>query len=186
MNSKKSKIAIGIAAFLGLTLLLASNQCDTKLYEKQKKFTSSSEVLEQLNNKVLRDDNFRRRKIGDNGELPDVLECFSQRKRLTDTDVHYDKIEIEQIIYLTEDEQNSIINRYEKSRLNYSKVKPISKTEVVIIKFKPYYVYYSDYGEKFYRPDNEVLYMNLVFVDEGEGMVIDYISQSKAQDSIEG
>ncbi|HCW54552.1 MAG TPA: hypothetical protein DG753_12640, partial [Clostridium sp.] len=184
---KKSKIAIGIAAFLGLTLLLASNQCDTKLYEKQKRFTSSSEVLEQLNNKVLRDDNnFRRRKIGYNGESSDVLECFSQRKRLTDTDLHYDKIEIEQIIDLTESQQKIIVDNYEKRKLNYSKAKPTSKVEAVRLKFKPYYFEYSDDGEKIFIPCDKLNYMNLIFIDEGEGMVIDYIQEAEEQDSIEG
>lgn len=183
---KKSKIAIGIAAFLGLTLLFASNQCDTKLYEKQRRFTSSSEVLEQLNNKVLREDNFRGRKIGDNGELSDTLECFSQRKRLTYTDLNYDKIQIEKIIDLTESEQKAIVDNYEERKLNYSKAKPTPKVEAVRLKFKPYYIDYSDDGEKTFTLGDKFNYINLVFIDEGEGMVIDYIQESEEQDSIEG
>lgn len=180
---KKSKIAIAAGAFLALTLILGMQQKDTKMYEKQKNFSSSSEILEQLNNKPLRALNIEKGRVE---ETYDTLECFSQRKRLTDTDLNYSKIEIKENIKLTDEQQQSIINQYNKLRLSYSKRKPVSKTEAVRIKIQPYYTGYSEEGQEVYEPQDQLVYMNLVFVDEGEGMVIDYISESSEQDSIEG
>lgn len=180
---KKSKIVIAAGAFLALTLILGMQQKDTKMYEKQKNFSSSSEILEQLNNKPLRALNIEKGRVE---ETYDTLECFSQRKRLTDSDLNYSKIEIKENIKLTDEQQQSIINQYNKLRLSYSKRKPVSKTEAVRIKIQPYYTGYSEEGQEVYEPQDQLVYMNLVFVDEGEGMVIDYISESSEQDSIEG
>ena len=180
---KKSKMAIAAGVFLALTLILGMQQKDTKMYEKQKNFSSSSEILEQLNNKPLRALNIENGRIE---ETSDILECFSQRKRIADTDLHYDKIEIKEVIKLTDEQQKAIINDYTKLREKFSKRKPISKTEAVRIKIKPYYMEYADDGEEKYTQMEGLVYMNLVLVDEGEGMVIDYISESREQDVIEG
>ncbi|MBQ3422253.1 MAG: hypothetical protein IJH34_11440 [Romboutsia sp.] len=184
---KKSKIAIALGAFIGITLILAGNQCNTKLYEKQKTFTSSSEILEQLNNKELRDYNKRKtREVGNCGETKDLLESVSERMRLTNSYFNYDKIEIEEVVDLTENQKKEIIDAYEKLKLSYTKAKPVSKVEAVRVKLKTYYTDYSDDGEKIFRPNDWISYNDLVFIDEGEGMVIDYISESKERDSIEG
>lgn len=182
---KKSKIAIAVGAFIGLTLLLASNQCDNKLYEKQKNFSSSSEILEELNDNILRDYNEISDGVVIRNCTPELLECFSERARLTNIDLHAEKIEIKEIINLTEEQKKLIIDDYENLREAYSKAKPISKVEAVRVKYQPYYTSYYD-EEKALEPDDRLEYMNLVFVDEGEGMVIDYIRVSKEQDSIEG
>lgn len=182
VNMKKSKIVLAAGAFVALTLFLGFKQEDTKMYEKQRNFSSSSEILEVLNSKPLRtyDDK------GSKEQMNEALECFSQRKRIADTDLHYDKIEIKEVIKLTDEQQKAIINDYTKLREKFSKRKPISKTEAVRIKIKPYYMEYADDGEEKYTQMEGLVYMNLVLVDEGEGMVIDYISESREQDVIEG
>ena len=51
---KKSKIVIAAGAFIALTLFLGIQKDDTKMYEKQKMFSSSTEILEHLNDKTIR------------------------------------------------------------------------------------------------------------------------------------
>lgn len=180
---KKSKLIIAAGAFLALTLVLGMNQEDTKMYEKKKNFSSSSEILEELNEKPIRSINT---KTGSYEETDDVLECFSQRKRLTETDLHYSMMEIKEIIQLSEKQENTMVDAYNKLRENYSKRRPVSKTEAVRIKVQPYYIDYSEDGQDEYTPKDSMRYLNLVLVDEGEGMVIDYISESDELNSIEG
>jgi len=170
---KISKIVIAVGFFIVLTLVLGFRQEDIKLYEKQKNFSCSSEVLQQLNNKeIIRMDN------GD-FEENDVFECFSQKRRLTDLGIYYDKINIEEIVQLTDNQQKDIIDEYNILRKNYSERKTISKTEAVRIKVQPYFSKFDEYGQKEYIPDNEFVYLDMVLVDEGEGMVIDYINSNK-------
>lgn len=180
---KKSKIVIAAGAFIALTLFLGIQKDDTKMYEKQKMFSSSTEILEQLNDKTIRTYNIA------NGKYevsPDILECFSQRKRLTSIDLNGNEIEINSVIELTDDQQKAIIDEYNKLKQSYSKRKPVSKTEAVRIKVQPYYRHYSEDGEETVEPRDHLIYMNLVLIDEGEGMVIDYISETDEQDVIEG
>lgn len=180
---KKSKMMIVAGAFLALTLVLGMQQEDNKMYEKKRSFSSSSEILEELNNKSLRAYDT---KSGRNKEKDEVLECFSQRKRLTDTDLNYSKMEIKEIVQLSEKQENTIVDRYNSLRKNYTKANPVSKTEAVRIKVQPYYMEYSGDGQEKYIQRDDLVYMNLIFVDEGEGMVIDYIKESDQIDSIEG
>lgn len=180
---KKSKIAVAAGAFVALTLILGMQQKNTKMYEKQKNFSSSSEVLEQLDNKVIREYNPQN---GNYEASSDVLECFSQRQRLTGIRWYGIKNEIKNIIVLTDDQQKAIIDEYDKLKQSYSKRKPVSKTEAVRIKVQSYYTNYSEEGEETLKPSDHLRYMNLVLIDEGEGMVIDYISETDEQDAIEG
>lgn len=165
---KKSTIIISICAFILLTAFLGMS--DEKMYTKQKHFRTVDEVLQQLNDKPLVT-------IDENGEVSktnDFKECFSERKRLTDFEFYFAKIEIEKVCSLSESDKNSMLSEYEKLRLNFTKRRPVSIEESVSIIVNAYNYNSITQGNIEYEKPQK-LKINLVLVDEGEGLVIDYI-----------
>lgn len=168
---KKSTIIIAIGIFILLTAFLGMS--DEKMYTKQKHFQTVDEVLQQLKDKPLLT-------IDENGkvsEINDFKECFSQRKRLSDFQFNFAKIEIEKVNPLNEDDKKNMLNEYEKRRLNFSKRRPITMEEPVSLIVNAYY-YRSMTLRNIEYEKPQKLKLNLVLVDEGEGFVIDYILDS--------
>jgi hypothetical protein len=169
---KKSTIIIVLGIFIVVTTLLGINT--EKMYQKEKHFDTTSEVLQQLDNKPLKAIDEKGRFSETNG----LKECFSERKRLTNTLFNYGKIEIENVEELNENEKKSILKEYDTFRNNFSKRRVITKEEPVRLNVN---VYYSYVRQGMIKHDNShKLKLDLVFVDEGEGLVIDYIMENKS------
>ncbi|AWK52267.1 hypothetical protein DIC82_15235 [Clostridium beijerinckii] len=167
---KKSTIIITLGLFIVVTALLGIN--NEKMYQKEKKFETISQVIQQLDNKTLK-------AIDEKGrftETKDLKECFSERKRLTESHFDYGKIEIEKVEELDENQKQSILKDYNELRNNFSKRRAITKEEVVRLDAKLYYANINQ-GKIIYSDPNKRK-IDLVIIDEGEGLVIDYIMEN--------
>lgn len=166
---KKSTVIISLGFFIVVTAFLGMNT--GKMYQKQKHFETTSEVLQQVEGKQLRtiDEN------GISSETNDVKECYSERKRLTNSQFDYGKIEIEKVEELSESQKQYILNDYDRLRNEFTKRRVITKEEPVRLDATVYDAY-TYQGKIIYREPRK-LKIDLVLVDEGEGLVVDYIMQ---------
>ena len=165
---KKSIIAVVIGGFVVVTTLLCMNS-DEKMYQKEKHFDTVSDVITQLDtNKIIELDSY-----GREHETNDFKECLSKRKRLTYSQVNFQKMKIEKIEELDEQKNKSLLEDYNKLQERLSMpYKPI-KTEPVRLDVKGISSYKDENGNAI---ENDFI-IDLVMVDEGEGMVIDYYVQ---------
>lgn len=166
---KKSTIVVVLGFFIVITALLGMN--NEKMYQKQKHFESVNEVLQQLNNKPLKTFNEK----GIFTESNDLKECFSERKRLTDLKFDYGKMEITKVEELDDNEKQEILKEYNTRRNEFSKRRGITKEEPIRIDVEVWHSY-AEQGKSIYR-NHRNLKLDLVFIDEGEGLVIDYIME---------
>jgi len=167
---KKSNIIIVLGIFVVVTVFLGIN--NEKMYQKQKHFETINEVLEQLKNKPLTAFNEK----GYISETNELKECLSERKRLTYSSFDYQKVEIQKLEELSEKKKQSILQEYEEFRNKFSKRRVITKEEPVRLNVTVYNSYIQDGTIKYNEPQN--IKLDLVLIDEGEGLVIDYIRQS--------
>lgn len=170
---KKSTIIIIFGIFIVVTALLCTNT--NKMYQKQKNFETTSEILEQLETKTLMAFN----ENGGISETNDLKECFSERKRLTYSHFNFAKIEIENIEELDKNQRESLLEEYNTFRREFSKRRPITKEEPVRVGVKGYNTYMEQGKLRYSEPREFVI--DLVLVDEGEGLVIDYIVEKHSE-----
>lgn len=168
---KKLTIAAGIGAFIVVTTFLCINT-NGKMYEKQKHFKTANEILDQLdNNSILAVD-----EKGSMSETNQFKECLSKRKRLTYSDFHFRSLKIEKVDELNEKQKESILNNYTQLQNNLSMKPKISRIEPVRLEAKINHSY-DDPGDK-----QKSMQVDLVLIDEGEGLVIDYITQRETNE----
>lgn len=170
---KKSTIIIVLGIFIVVTALLGTNT--NKMYQKQKNFETTTEILEQLSTKTLIafDEN------GGISETNDLKECLSERKRLTYSCFNFAKIEVKKIEELDENQKESILKEYDTFRREFSKRRPITKEEPLRVDVKAYNTYMEQGKLRYGEPQELVI--DLVLVDEGEGLVIDYIVEKHSE-----
>lgn len=168
---KKSTIIIAIGIFIIVTVFLGMT--DKKMYQKQKHFETADEVIQQLKDNPLMIIDEK----GNFSETDELKECLSERKRLTYSHFNYGKIDIEKVDNLNETEKKGILQEYEKLRSNFSKRRPITNEEPIRLTIYPYYPA-TVQGTIKYEKSTDKLNLDLVLVDEGEGLVIDYIIES--------
>lgn len=159
---KKSKIVVGVGIFIIITSLLCISP-SKGIYEKQIQFNDSNEILNQLeNNKLTVIDENRNFVISNQ-----FSECLSLRKRIAGSAITYESIKNIEKQELTEEEELAIKNEYidnAKTLVNY---KVPHNMDVIRVKADTKY----DLGDT----ENKMA-IDMVMVDEGEGMVIDYIT----------
>ncbi|EKQ56399.1 MULTISPECIES: hypothetical protein [unclassified Clostridium] len=166
---KKSSIVIIIGLLIVVTILLGTN--NNKMYQKQVRFNTSDEVIEQLKTKTLI-------AVDENGSLSetnDLKECLSKRKRLTYSDFNFEKIDIEKIENLNEKQKAAILDNYNSLRNEFTKRSEITKEEPIRLDINAYSSYYQN--NKKILSDPQKMKLDLVLIDEGEGLVIDYIME---------
>lgn len=168
---KKSTIIIALGFFIVITAFLGMN--NEKMYQKQKRFETSSEVFQQIDNKSLKVIDEK----GDCIEINDLRECLSERKRLTESKFEYGKIEIETVEELGEKQKRSILKEYEQFRGEFSKRRAITKEEPIRLNATVYNNYYEMNGTVEYGNPQKIK-LDFVLIDEGEGLVIDYIMEN--------
>lgn len=165
---KKSTILVGVGIFIVLTSLLCINS-DGKMYQKQKQFQTSTEVLEQLENNPI----LARNEKGNITETDQFKECLSRRKRLTESQFNFSNISIEKVEELSDKEKEALIEDYNELQMNVSKKHEVKNIEPIRLHATINYPSYNsnDQGK------GEECKIDLILVDEGEGLVIDYIVQ---------
>lgn len=168
---KKSTIVVALGFFIVITAFLGMS--DEKVYQKQKHFETVNEVLQQLDNKPL--NSYDERYMYN--ETNELKECISERKRLTDSRFNYGKIEILNVEELSDDDKQGLLKEYNTFRNEFSKRREITKEEPVRVDVKAWHSHIEQ-GKKVYDNPRK-LQLDLVLVDEGEGLVIDYIMERK-------
>lgn len=168
---KKSTIIVILGFFIVITGVLSMN--DEKVYKKQKHFETVNEVLQQLDNTPL---NSYDEKFSLN-ETNELKECISERKRLTDSKLDYGKIEILNVEELKDEDKQGLLKDYNTLRNQYSKRREITKEEPVRINANAWYSH-TENGRRVYSEPRKIE-LDLVFVDEGEGIVIDYLMERR-------
>lgn len=168
---KKSTIVVVLGFFIVITGLLSIN--DEKVYKKQKHFETVNEVLQQIDNIQLNsyDEKFSMNKTNE------LNECISERKRLTESKLDYGKIEILNVEELNDDDKQELLKEYNAHRNQFTKRREITKEEPVRINTKAWYSHIEN-GKRVYS-DPRNLQLDLVLVDEGEGLVIDYLMERR-------
>lgn len=167
---KKSTILVGVGAFIVVTSLLCING-DGKMYQKQKQFQTSNEVLEQLESNPI----LARNEKGEMTETDQFKECLSKRKRLTESQFDFLNLSVEKIENLDEKEKEALIGDYNERQENLSQKRELKNMEPVRLDATINYPSYNSNGE--YQERGEKCKLDLILVDEGEGLVIDYVVQ---------
>ena len=165
MRKSFKVIVLGIVVIVTAMLMCKSGN---KAYEKKLTFNSIDEIIEVLNNNPLE----AKDKSGVNVTSNIFSECLSKRKRICGHNLEYSKIKLKYNEEKnTKKAKNQIINEYlnmcKESLKGYKEPK---KIDARIYDFQGNYTYYEEKNE------GEI---TLVFIDEGEGWVIDYFMISK-------
>ena len=159
---RKSFKVIVLGIFIIVTAMLMCKP-GGKAYEKKITFSSIDEIIEILNNNSLNVIDKSGRYVTNNI----FSECLSKRKRICGNNLEYSRIKLKYDEEKnTENEQKQLINEYLRlCKKNLDGYKVCDKIEARIYNFEGTYVYDNsdDKGE-----------ISLIFIDEGEGWVIDY------------
>lgn len=171
---KKSNIVIAAGCFIVVTALLCINPSG-KLYVKQQNFTTPEQVLEQLEKNSIRAKNER----GNFEETNEFKECISKRKRLTDSQFGFYEMSIEKVVELTDKEKETILKNYKEMKSYIPKSGEYDNAQVrrVITNLDGTYYGYTE-GDCKREYD-------FVFIDEGEGLVIDYVVERTVDETTE-
>ena len=89
-------------------------------------------------------------------------------------------MEIQKVEELSEKQKQSILQDYNVLRNQFTKRRVITKEEPVRLNVTAYNSYYMENGTIQYI-DPQKLTLDFVLIDEGEGLVIDYIMQSNLE-----
>lgn len=170
---KKSTIIIVLGIFIVVTVFLGMN--NEKMYQKQKHFETTNEIVDQLKNNPIKAIDEK----GNMSETDQFKECLSERIRLTDSQLNYTEIETEKVEETSEKQKQSMLEKYDALRNKFSKRRVIKKEEVLILDVNAYRVYRNQANTIENKP--EKIKLDLVLIDEGEGLVIDYITTRHEQ-----
>ncbi|MBS5927750.1 MAG: hypothetical protein KIC66_11805 [Clostridium sp.] len=167
---KKSMMIALSGLFVVVTIMLCTNT--NKVYEKKKYFSSPNEIIDIINHKQLGALN----KDGVFVTTSDFKECLSKRKRVTDSNFNYYKIDGEILPENnTEDSKKVIVDNYKNgiSRLEgYTVPEKLEVLTLTGIGYSTSDLYIQNKEVECSNPEN--IDINIVFIDEGEGWVIDY------------
>ena len=171
---KKSIIAIGVGAFILVTVLLCMNT-EVKMYQKQKHFDNVNDVLTQLENNEIRKSD----RNSERDETDEFQECLSKRKRLTYSEIDYKNIKINKVEELDNEKKKSLIEDYNKIQKELAMPYKPTKIEPVRLDIQGTYPHKDQNGNVV--TVNSII--DLIMVDEGEGMVIDYYVEGQVKSS---
>lgn len=164
---KKTKVVIGIGIFTILTFFFCTG--GDSYYKKDVNFKSVEEIVEQLDKHpihIVKEDGRYYSTIPTN----EFLECLSKRKRYTVPNFDINDLNIIRERELDEAGVEIILQDYIDRCKNLTDYKPYENAIV-----KSYIVEFNvGYGDT--QMQSGVL--NMVFIDEGEGYVIDYLTIS--------
>ena len=139
------------------------------MYQKQKQFDTINDVLIQLENNEIRKSD----RNSERDETDDFQECLSKRKRLTSSEIDYKNIKINKVEELDDEKKKSLIEDYNKIQEKLSMPYKPTKIEPVRLDVLATLPYRAENGNVVKKD----CVIDLIMVDEGEGMVIDYYVQ---------
>ena len=159
---RKSFKVIVLGIFIIVTTMLICKP-GGKAYEKKITFNSIDEIIEILNNNSLNVIDKSGRDVTNNI----FSECLSKSKRICGNNLEYSRINLKyDEDKNTKDAQKQVINEYLRlCKKNLDGFKVCDKIEARIYDFEGTYIHDNTYNK------GEI---SLVFIDEGEGWVIDY------------
>lgn len=159
---RKSFKVIVLGIFIIVTVMIMCRPVG-KAYEKKITFSSIDEIIEILNNNSLNVID----KSGIYVTNNIFSECLSKRKRICGNNLEYSRINLKYNEEKnTENAQKQVINEYLRlCKKNLDGYKVYDKIEARIYDFEGTYIHDNTYNK------GEI---SLVFIDEGEGWVIDY------------
>lgn len=164
MRNRKIIIYIMVIIILFSNLLIASVSGKNSIYQKKVTFNNPSDVIDDLSDINLKDI--------DNKDSDDFKECLSKRKRAVGSDVHsFDRLSVKSVDY-TSEKAKSILETYKKMRQEFYKSSSDINAVAAVINMDLY-------------RDNRISSTksyNVVFIDEGEGYVIDFFVESDVYD----
>ena len=170
---KNKKMILGILLFTFLTLILSINRED--IYIKKHYYLTTDDVCYALDNKELFVDNSKYWQ-----EESDILEeCLSKRKRLSYSDFNIEKFKIIEMIDLNEKQKDSIIGDYKNYKRNFVNINNESIKSIEPVRFK---ANITKLGEENLFTNSELI--TFVIIDEGEGKVIDYVTNEIIDEEI--
>ena len=111
-----------------------------------------------------------RNESGNMEETGMFKECISKRKRMTDSQFYFTNISVKEEVELTEKQEKAILDDYIGLNKNLGKSVNVDKIQAKRIIADLNY-HYKNEG------DGDRTQIDFVFLDEGEGWVIDYIKE---------
>lgn len=165
---KKSKIFVVIGLIVILTAIILNKPTELNV---KVKFYSPKALIESFNNSLLsvRNDNLN---IINTQTLND---CISERKRLSEASVSFDKIGLEQNIKLSNSEKNKMIDKYKE---NAKKIYNNLPKEIIPFRFKAIGIsnlYSYENGEnKIVGVNKTPIVLDAVIIKENGSYVFDY------------
>lgn len=168
----KKSLLISIVGIIivGTVILCAGNK--ERSYKKSMIFTSPTEIVEIINNESI---GVYDNQKGDIVNTTKFLECLSKRKRITYSKLNYESINAKKLDEdNTEEIRNEIINSYKNKCKSLYGVSAPDKLDAVRLSGYGIYnvnAYSVNRGDYEHSDDVEI---DIVFIDEGEGWVIDY------------
>lgn len=160
--------SIKILIFAGIFIIITSLICFTgrgEVYKKKIYYNSPEEVINVLNSKPLNAYEGREGSYFNLVNTDDFKECLSKRKRTTGSLMHFSTLNLSIEKDFNEEEiRNDYISRVQ----NLKDYKVSDNIKPYLLK-GTYGTPYGQYGK---------INMYMVFIDEGEGYVIDYVKYS--------
>lgn len=162
-------LAIG-GIFIVTTIMLSTSS--KKIYEKTKSFSSPKEIIDIIGNTTLGAFDSNKEYVN----TSELNECLSKRKRVTYSQLDYAKLDVKELPENnTVEIKNQIISDY-KSKINHleglSVPDKVDAVRLVGRGIPIYMMNHTDLAEE--EKYNNNLRLDIVFIDEGEGWVIDY------------
>ena len=172
---RKSKILVVVGLIIVVTAIIINkpNELNVKM-----KFSSPKSLIESFNNSILlvRDDNF-------NMVNTQILnDCISKRKRVSNSGIHFNKINLEKNIKLSNSEKSKMINKYkEVARRIYNN----SPKEIIPFKFKATglnNIYsYENGKDKIVEFHKTPIILDAIIIKENGSYVFDYFLVSSKE-----
>ncbi|SFU70320.1 hypothetical protein SAMN04487886_11093 [Clostridium sp. DSM 8431] len=165
---KKVKVSVFVGVFIILTSVICFSE-EESVYKKKVHFDSPKEIIDVLNTKNLSAYSGEGNHYGRLVNTDDYKECLSKRKRTTKTVDYFKNLD------LTVDEsydEEEIIEEYKKVTQNLNNYKIGDNLKAYYLKGKC-----SDYHKI-----SGTIEIKVVFCDEGEGFVIDYMNYTTKMD----
>ncbi|MBD7912413.1 MULTISPECIES: hypothetical protein [Clostridium] len=162
---KKSKVLTLVGILIIITVILATVG-KSHSYEKKMHYNSTDEVIAELNSKPLAAFKDNRKIHGNIIYSDSFYECLSKRKRVTCPAIDYSKLNVRVNNEKNNEENKERIKaKYISLGRNINSFKETEKIEACSL---------TGTSEDLYDKSVNKIDMDVVFIDEGEGWVIDY------------
>ena len=173
----KKGVIVTVCGILIIATTLLSSVNKYEVYEKKKHFTEVEDILDVLNENTLVA--VKEEPSGFSTAYSDeYYECLSKRKRLTDPLLNFSNYELKiDESRNNKEEEESIKENYYKLRKNLKNLDEPQKVKALPLVGRAKNVMYPYINNSEVKEDEfwHNIKMDIVFIEEGEGWVIDYM-----------